>query len=132
MKRFGPDSRHMRSMTEKDAFAMHLHLLIVMVRASLRGYPAGEFRQAAVRETASRIYRTISDHGLPFSDTGISSHLLEERIKLLCIMATAMIAETCPLGIHRRQAVNENIETIIKHVFPHKAPELFHEILRVA
>ncbi len=132
MKRFGPGSRHMRSMSEKDAFSMHLHLLIVMVRACLKGYPAGEFRQSAVKDTASHIYRTISDHGLPFSDIGISSYLLEERIKLLCIMASAMITETCPLGIHRREAVNENIETIIKHVFPHKAPELFHEVLRVA
>ncbi len=111
---------------------MHLHLLIVIIKASLKGYPTGEFRKAAALNTAGTIHNIISNLDLSFLALKTSSHLFRERVRLLSVMAAAIISEDYPLGIHRREAVMDNIEIITEYAFPNKNLELFHEVLRVA
>jgi hypothetical protein len=47
-------------------------------------------------------------------------------------MATAIVSESYPLGIHRQQAVQENIDMIVGYAFPDRQLELFPDVLKVA
>ena len=132
MKRFGALNQKMNETNGKDIFLMYLHLLIVIIKASLKGYPAGEFRKTAALSAAGTVHRLISNLDLSFLGLKTSSHLFRERVKLLSVMAAAIISEDYPLGIHRREAVMDNIEIITEYAFPDKKLELFHEVLKVA
>lgn len=132
MKRFGSTNQNMHEMDENEVFMMHLHLLIVMIKAALKGYPAGKHRKEVALNTAGTVHKLISNLDLSFLELKTSSHLFRERVKLLSVMAAAIISENYPLGIHRREAVRDNIEIITEYAFPNKNLELFHEVLRVA
>jgi len=132
MKRFGSNHQQMHSMDENEVFLLRLNLLIVIVKASLKGYPIGEFRKKAALETAKILYKLILDFDLSFLNLQTPPHLFKERIKLLSIMATAITSESYPLGIHRRNAVLDNIKVISEYAFPGKTLKLFHEVLKVA
>jgi len=132
MKRFGSTNQNMHEMDENEVFMMHLHLLIVMIKAALKGYPAGKHRKEVALNTAGTVHKLISNLDLSFLELKTSSHLFRERVKLLSVMAAAIISEDYPLGIHRREAVRDNIEIITEYAFPNKNLELFHEVLRVA
>lgn len=122
----------MREMNEDEVFLMYLHLLIVMIKASLKGYPIGETRKTAALNTAGTVHKLISNMDLSSLGLKTSSHLFRERVKLLSVMASAIISEDYPLGIHRREAVMDNIQIITEYAFPNKNLELFHEVLKVA
>lgn len=122
----------MHPMTENDVFLLRLHLLIVIVKAALKGYPIGKFRKKAALDNASAVHKLISNLDISFLNLKTSSHLFKERVKLLTVMATAIIGENYPLGIHRREAMLDNIEMITEYAFPHKSLELFHDVLKVA
>jgi hypothetical protein len=62
----------------------------------------------------------------------MSLHLFKELVKLLSVMATAIISDDFSLGIHRREAVLDSIERIRKYAFLEKSLELFHDVMRVA
>ena len=47
-------------------------------------------------------------------------------------MAIAIISNDYPLGIHRREAVLDNMEIIIENVFPRQKISLSHEVLMAA
>lgn len=47
-------------------------------------------------------------------------------------MATAIISEDYPLGVHRREAVLDNIEVISQTAFPSQELSLFHDVLMAA
>ena len=113
-------------------FRMRLHLLIIMVKAKLKGYPVGEFRKEAVLENAARLHQDLANPEIKFSGNQTSTHLFKERVRLLSVMATAIISDDYPLGIHRREAVLDNIEIIIETAFPKQDLPLFHEILMAA
>jgi hypothetical protein len=132
MKRFGSPDKLMHTMNESDIFLSRLHLLIIVVKASLKGYPLGKFRKKAALDNAVMIHKLISSIDISFLNLNTSSHLFKERVKLLSVMATAILSDTCPLGIHRREAVLNNIEMIAEYAFPEKNLKLFHEILKVA
>ncbi|THB76089.1 MAG: hypothetical protein D3926_18760 [Desulfobacteraceae bacterium] len=119
-------------MDSEDVFLLRLNLLIVMVKASLKGYPAGEHRKQSVLENAATLHRMALDPDLCHRNKRISSHLFKERVKLLSIMATAIISEEYPLGIYRRDAVYENIRNLSEHAFPEHQFKLFPDILKVA
>lgn len=132
MKRFGATDKTMQPMDENSIFLVRLHLLTVMVKSALKGYPVGEYRKAAVIENANEIHRLVERMDMGFLDLSTSSHLFKQRIKLLCVMAIAIVSESYPLGIHRQQAVMENLETIAGYAFPKKQFQGFYDILRVA
>ena len=131
MKRFGATLVRSKKMDDTHLFLMRLHLLIVMVKAKLKGYPAGEHRKEAVLENAASLFKTIPNINISFLGN-TSSHLFRERVKLLTVMATAIICEDYPLGIHRREAVMDNIEIIIQTTFPRQKLSLFHDVLMAA
>ncbi|MCG8633687.1 MAG: hypothetical protein MI863_07655 [Desulfobacterales bacterium] len=133
MKRFGNDMVNPEA--EMDAlhlFRMRLHLLIIMVKARLEGYPVGRFRKEAVLENASLLHQETLRIDIRLPGSKSSNHLLKERVKLLSVMATAMISDEYPLGVHRRAAVLDNIESIVATVFPKQDFTLFHDILKAA
>jgi hypothetical protein len=132
MKRFGSTHQKMHETDEDEVFLMHLQLLIVIIKAALKGYPAGEHRKAAALNTAATVHKLISDIDLSSFGLKTSSHLFRERVKLLSVMAAAIVSEDYPLGVHRREAVRDNIEIITECAFPNKNLELFHGVLRVA
>lgn len=132
MKRFGPTHTSGNKMDDTHLFLMRLHLLIVMVRAKLKGYPVGDYRKEAFLETAAGVFKIIPNLNISFLGSGTSSHLFKERVKLFSVMATAIISEDYPLGIHRREAVLDNIEIIIQTAFPRQKLSLFHDVLMAA
>ena len=113
-------------------FRQRLYLIIVMVKAKLKGYPAGEFRKKAVLENAAYLHKACSRIDIRLPDDRASVHLFKERVKLLSIMATAIISDDYPLGLHRREAVLENIESITAAAFPKQELLFFHEVLTAA
>lgn len=136
MKRFGSQfsesSKSTGNLDESGLFHLRLHLLIIMVKARLKGYPLGKHRIEAVLENAARVHKDISKLELPFSESSSSAHLFRERVKLLSVMATAMVSDEYPLGIHRREAVLDNIDIIIENAFPGQNFILFHDIFKAA
>ncbi|RLB86760.1 MAG: hypothetical protein DRH26_16830, partial [Deltaproteobacteria bacterium] len=66
MKRFGSADIYNKKMDDTHLFLMRLHLLIVMVRAKLKGYPGGEFRKKAALETATLIFKAIPNVNFSF------------------------------------------------------------------
>lgn len=132
MKRLGAEQTKMRETDEKDIFLMYLHLLIIMIKASLKGYPAGHFRKNAALNTSSMVHKMISNMDLSFLGLKTSTHLFRERVKLLCVMASAILSEEYPLGIHRREAVMDNINIITEYAFPNKPIDLLYEVFKVA
>lgn len=132
MKRFGPSQIRPHQMDEHHLFLMRLHLLMVMIKAKLKGYPAGEFRKKAAFENATELHRTVSRMDISQLALASSSHLFRERVKLLCVMATAIVSEDYPLGVHRREAVLDNIDNLTSTVFPTKRLTLFHDVLNAA
>ncbi len=132
MKRFGSTSEDMAETSPDQVFELRLNLLIIMVKAALKGYPAGRHRRSAVLENAARLHKMAADLDLNEFIVTRSTHLFKERVKLLCIMATAIISDEYPLGIHRREAVFDNIDTLCEQSFFNQQVKHFHDILKVA
>lgn len=132
MKRFGACGKDMAEMGPRDVFFLRLSLLIVMVKAALKGYPAGRHRKAVVLSNASILHKQVSNLNIRTFRLSTSEHLFRERVKLLSIMAAAIISDEYPLGVHRREAVQDNIDTLCESAFPQKQFKLVHDILKVA
>ena len=132
MKRFGSKTNEMKKMDENDIFLQRVNLLVVVVKAVMKGYPIGEYRKEAALDNAIILHKFTSKIDMSHLGTNNASHLFNERVKLLCVMSTAMLADKFPLGIHRREAILENIEGICEFAFPKQEFEAFHKILKVA
>jgi hypothetical protein len=122
----------MRPLDENHVFMVRLHLLIIIVKAALKGYPLGKYRKSAAIENANEIHQILERLDISFLDLSTSSHLFKQRVKLLCVMASAIVSESYPLGIHRQQAVQENIDVIVAYAFPDRQLDLFPDVLKVA
>lgn len=132
MKQFGPAHLDPDNMDEHHILLMRLQLLMVMIKARLRGYPTGEFRKKAVLENAADLHKMVMNTDLSGLGLHGSSHLFRQRVKLLGVMAVAIISEDCPLGIHRREAVLENIDNLMESAFATRKLVLFHDVLNAA
>jgi len=132
MKQFGPSRITPDDMDDRHIFLMRLHLLMVMVKARLSGYPTGKFRKKAVLENAAALHKMIENTDVSGLVLHAGSHLFRQRVKLLCVMAVAIISEDCPLGVYRREAVLENIDTLMESAFAEKKLVLFHDVLNAA
>lgn len=119
-------------MNENDVFKARLHLLVVVIKAALRGYPVGRFRKKSALDNANEIHAQIDTIDLTFLNLKTSSHLFRQRIKLLCIMCSGIVSDEYPLGIYRRQAVLENVGMVIEYAFPRHDLESLHEVFKVA
>lgn len=132
MKRFGSDQGMACGTGKHHLFRLRLHLLIIMVKAALNGYPVGEYRKKAVLKNAAVVHNLLSDLDVSLLDLSAPSHLFKERVKLLCVMATAIISEDYPLGIHRKKAVLDNIDAVCEQAFPQQDMTVFQDVLKVA
>ena len=127
MIKLGPMPDEMREMSSDDVFLSRLKLLIIMVKASLIGYPLGKYRKRAIIENAHYVfYRAIRINAKSqrskkyiFEDqtkmicTGETSgwHHFYQRVQILAVMAKAL-AEGYPTGEYRIRAINENLDEI--------------------
>lgn len=134
MKRFGASNMNTDTVGNDHIFTTRLHLLVIMVKATLNGYPIGSYRKKAVIENAKALHRLLSDSDISLAllNFNTSSHIFKQRIELLCVMATAIVSETYPLGSHRQKAVQENLDTIVNIAFPKAKMELYEDLLNVA
>ena len=119
-------------MDRRHLFQMRLQLMIIMVKARLEGYPTGKFRKEAILRNAEQLHRDVSRLDIRVPGSRGANHLFKERVKLLCVMAGALVSDDYPLGIHRRDAVLDNIERIVDIVFPHQDFSQFHTVLKAA
>ena len=127
MIKLGPMPDEMREMSSDDVFLSRLKLLIIMVKASLIGYPLGEYRKHAIIKNAHHVfYRAMQmnaesqqseNHILDDQSNAICTedisewHHFYQRVQLLAVMAKAL-AEGCPTGKYRIRAMNENLDKI--------------------
>lgn len=132
MKRFGATPENMGSMDGTAVFMNRIHLMVVIVKAALKGYPVGKHRKKAAMENANEVYKLIDTVDLAELNYDISSHLFRQRIKLLCVMCSAIVSDGYPLGVHRRQAILDNVRMVIEYAFPNQNMELFTSVLKVA
>ena len=132
MIRFGASDNQIKSMDDTQVFMVRLNLLVIIIKAALKGYPVGEFRKQAAIDNANEIHKLLDRVDISSLELSSSSHLFRQRIKLLCIMGTAIVSENYPLGKYRRQAVEENLEAVVRKAFPNRKMDLVHEILKVA
>lgn len=117
MLRFGPPTTESRKMEMEDIFFLRVKLMIVMAKSHLGNCPLGEHRCRAILENARQLesdskklvgseHRCASSEILPQH-----RHIFFERVKLLTVMVKALV-KGCPLGEHRRHAIEENLDAI--------------------
>ena len=121
MLRLGSSHTHTREMDLDDIFTARLKLLIVMGKAYLNGFPLGEYRRQAMLENARHIETESIDLGClidsPYLNELASTgpmefdHVFFQRAKLLAVMIKA-VAKGFPMGEHRKNAMQENLDII--------------------
>jgi hypothetical protein len=127
MIKLGPMPADMREASSDDIFISRLKLLVIMVQASLIGYPLGKYRKRAIIENAHYVfYRAMQMNGesqqsgnqIFVSRTNVICigetsewHLFQQRVQLLAVMAKALV-EGYPTGKFRIRAINENLDKI--------------------
>jgi len=122
-----------------DIFLSRLKLLVVMGKAYLNGFPLGEYRRQAMLENARHVETESIDLGglidapnvNPSTSTGTMEfdHVFYQRAKLLAVMIKA-VAKGFPMGEHRKNAMQENLD-IISQVLTFNSPTEM-EFLKVA
>lgn len=120
MLRLGPEPACAREMDLDDIFFARLTLLIIMGKSYLKGSPMGEHRRKAMLENARHIESESADIGRlaveqppikPSAGVLAYDHLFYQRVKLLAVMIKAL-GKGFPMGKHRKNAMQENIEAI--------------------
>lgn len=115
-----------------DIFVQRLSLLIIMVKATLAGYPLGGYRKQSFFDNAVKIYEMVLKYDLMIPGLESSRHLFFERVKLLCIMSKALAGDKCSMGQKRKDAVQNTIQTILRDTLISEDDILFDECLKVA
>lgn len=127
MIRYGAAAQKMRPMGQNDVLVSRLKLLIIMAKATLKGYPTGDYRKGAIVENARFVFLASSNRSIvnPSSAPTVSSpnnptvqvkpfdHLFLQRAQLLAVMMNAY-SQGKSQGRFRKQAINENIDQISK------------------
>jgi hypothetical protein len=120
MLRFGSAPPDTREMDLDDIFFARLKLLIVMAKAYLEGCAMGRERCRAMLENARHVEAESIDlggllAGFAYHQTPSESvkldHVFYQRVKLLAVMVKA-IAKGFPMGDHRKEALQENLDMI--------------------
>lgn len=120
MIRLGSPSTDTREMDLDDIFFLRLKLMTIMVKTYLDGCPLGECRRKAMLENASHVEKEAEALGRHIEkfhtgnfETGRTEYdqVFYQRVKLLALMAKAA-AKGFPLGLHRRKAIQENLEAV--------------------
>ena len=129
MIRYGAMAQKMRPMGHSDVLISRLKLLIIMAKATLKGYPTGDYRQVAIVENARFVFlealaRTVanpssaptpSSTNPPSVNVKHSDHLFLQRAMLLAVMMNSFIQGKAQ-GRFRRKAMDENIDQICQYL----------------
>jgi len=129
MIRYGAVAQKMRPMGHNDVLISRLKLLIIMAKATLKGYPTGDYRKVAIVENARFVFHEAFSRSTanPSSAPTASSpqpttidmkhldHLFLQRAQLLAVMMNAF-SQGKSQGRFRRKAMNENIDQICKYL----------------
>ncbi len=118
-------------MTQNNIFIERLELMLIMLKAVLKGYPTGKYRQEAIIDNALELNKAISNIDLNFLMLKTSEHVFRERVKLLCIMAQSAVSYDYPMGYYRQEAVLNNIEILSEDCISLKSAVLY-DFLKVA
>jgi hypothetical protein len=139
MLRLGSSHEQTREMDLDDIYLSRLKLLVVMGKAYIDGYPLGEYRRQAMLENARHIETESIDLGglvdIPNLNDSTSTgtmefdHVFFQRAKLLAVMIKA-VAKGFPMGEHRKNAMQENLD-IISQMLTFSTPAEM-EFLKVA
>ncbi len=139
MLRLGSSYEQTREMDLDDIFLSRLKLLVVMGKAYLNGFPLGEYRRQAMLENARHIETESIDLGglidVPNVNASTSTgtmeldHVFFQRAKLLAVMIKA-VAKGFPMGEHRKNAMQENLDIISQVLTINNPAEM--EFLKVA
>jgi hypothetical protein len=127
MIRYGAVAQKMRPVSHNEVLVSRLKLLIIMAKATLKGFPTGDYRKVSIVDNARFVFleassRTSADP--PSAPTASPSpnptgkmkhldHLFLQRAKLLAVMMNAL-CQGKSQGRFRRQAMNENIDQLSK------------------
>lgn len=107
-------------MTDEDILFLRIHLLVIMARGYLKGYPVGEKRKTAIIENARHVFRQSREYAKRSivvhtqkegRSDGRSTHLFCQRVQLLAMMAEAF-STGHRLENYRLQALVDNVNTI--------------------
>ncbi len=124
MLRLGSDPAQTREMDLDDIFLSRLKLLIIMGKSFIDGCPCGRHRRRAMLENARHIESESIDLGglstgspppNPSWESMDFDHIFFQRVKLLAVMIKA-IGKGFPMGDHRKQAMQENIDIICETI----------------
>ncbi len=128
MIRYRALTQTMKPKPAKELFTQHIKLLIIMTKAFLKGNPLGDFRKAAIINTARFVFaqaRSRSNRSLAAHHAGPSSRyprghhhfdpIFLQRAQLLAVMANGF-ANGKASGQHRKRAMSENIQLISRHL----------------
>jgi hypothetical protein len=129
MIRYGTVAQKMRPMSQNDLLISRLKLLIIMAKATLRGYPMGDFRKDAIVQNARLVFyetlrRSTTEPSVvaPSSKSSIDvnhlDHLFLQRAQFLAVMMNAF-SQGKSQGRFRQKAMAENIEEICKYLSDH-------------
>ena len=124
MLRVGSQPARMREMELDDIFLSRLHLLVIMTKAYLSGYPLGRYRERSILENATFVktdaeglvedieffgWEEIAQNGLQFEP------VFYQRVKLLAVMAEAF-AKGHALEDAKREALEKNLDRICETI----------------
>ncbi len=124
MLRLGSKPTQTREMDLDDIFLSRLKLLVIMGKSFIEGCPCGRHRRRAMLENARHIesesidlggFVTGSPHPNPTWGSMDFDHIFFQRVKLLAVMIKA-IGKGFPMGEHRKQAMQENIDIICETI----------------
>jgi len=124
MLRLGSKPAQTREMDLDDIFLSRLKLLVIMGKSFIDGCPCGRHRRRAMLENARHIESesielgglvTGSPHASPTWGSMDFDHIFFQRVKLLAVMIKA-IGKGFPMGEHRKQAMQENIDIICEAI----------------
>lgn len=124
MLRLGSKPNQSREMDLDDIFLSRLKLLVIMGKSYIEGCPCGRHRRRAMLENARHIESESIDLGglvtgsaqpTPTWRAMEFDHIFFQRVKLLAVMIKA-IGKGFPMGEHRKQAMQENIDIICETI----------------
>lgn len=130
MLRLGSPPSESREMDLDDIFLSRLKLMIIMAKSYLSGCPLGEYRRRAMLENARYIETESIDLGDFISGSPNPGnpgeiefdHVFYQRVKLLAVMVKAA-AKGFPMGEHRKEAMQENLDSICRTLMFNSQPE---------
>lgn len=124
MLRLGSKPPQTREMDLDDIFLSRLKLLVIMGKSYIKGCPCGRHRRRAMLENARHIESESIDLGGLVTGSSQTNptwgfmefdHIFFQRVKLLAVMIKA-IGKGFPMGEHRKQAMQENIDIICETI----------------